>query len=68
MISLLLNRYTRRELLILYEVLEKGLDHLSENKCAVADITCDKCANRRVCAELSNAIHFIDATIVKREK
>lgn len=68
MISLLLNRYTRRELLILYEVMQNGLVHLSENKCAVAEITCDKCLNRRVCADLSNALHFIDTTIVKREK
>lgn len=68
MISLLLNRYTNRDLCILRNVFDNALAELAQKKCAIGGITCDKCSNRRVCADLSNAIHFIDVTIAEREK
>ena len=67
MISLLLNRYTNSDLCVLRYVFDNALAQLAQNKCATGRITCDKCSNHRVCADLSNAVNFIDKTIGSKE-
>ncbi len=67
MISLLLNSYNGNELQILRHILNNSLIELSENRCAICGVTCAECSNRKICADLANAVHFIDTTIAKRE-